>query len=177
MYTPGAMRREFLATVDDVDVSVTFERLADGTWRVDADDHTHHVDAREVRPGTWSLIVNGRSIVVDLDERTPVTAVTHGAHEFLVDMDDAQRKRLSRAVASRSTASAKGELIRAPIAGKVVKVLVATGETVAAGHGVTVLEAMKMENEIKAERGGVVSAIHVIEGQSVETRDTLVTLE
>jgi biotin carboxyl carrier protein len=58
----------------------------------------------------------------------------------------------------------------------VVKLLVEVGATVAAGEGVAVLEAMKMENEIKADRGGVVSAVHVRPGQSVETQETLVSL-
>ncbi|HEX7843343.1 MAG TPA: biotin/lipoyl-containing protein, partial [Kofleriaceae bacterium] len=64
----------------------------------------------------------------------------------------------------------------APIAGKVVKVSVAVGDHVAPGGAVIVLEAMKMENELAAERGGTVSAIHKAAGQAVDTGDLLVEI-
>ena len=64
----------------------------------------------------------------------------------------------------------------APIAGKVVKVLVEVGATVAAGQGVIVLEAMKMENELTAERGGTVAKIHKAAGEPVDSGELLVTL-
>ena len=64
----------------------------------------------------------------------------------------------------------------APIAGKVVKLLVEMGTEVAPGTPVIVLEAMKMENEIVAERGGKVTAINKQAGQAVETGDVLVEL-
>ena len=57
-----------------------------------------------------------------------------------------------------------------------VKVLVAVGDPVAPGSAVIVLEAMKMENELAAERGGTVSAIHRSAGQAVETGDLLVEI-
>jgi biotin carboxyl carrier protein len=77
---------------------------------------------------------------------------------------------------STSIAAARGESIRAPIAGKVVKVLVAVGDPVAVGAAVIVLEAMKMENQLVAERGGTVTAIHKAAGQAVDTGDLLVEI-
>ncbi|HEX7704038.1 MAG TPA: biotin/lipoyl-containing protein, partial [Kofleriaceae bacterium] len=71
----------------------------------------------------------------------------------------------------------RGEALRAPIAGKVVKVLVAVGDNVAPGTAVIVLEAMKMENELVSERGGTVKVVHKQAGQAVDTGDTLVELE
>jgi biotin carboxyl carrier protein len=65
---------------------------------------------------------------------------------------------------------------RAPIAGKVVKVLVAVGDTVAPGSPVIVLEAMKMENELVSERGGTVAQVAKQAGQAVDTGDLLVEL-
>ena len=65
----------------------------------------------------------------------------------------------------------------APIAGKVVKIFVEVGAEVEPGQAVVVLEAMKMENEIKASRAGRVSTIHVAPGASVETRAKLVSIE
>ena len=175
------MSREFIATVDGIDIEVALEQHQNGhvTVRIggrDPSSRPRSVDARRVRPGTWSLLVETRSYVVEIDERATGRAISHGHNEFLVDMDDAQRKELARRVAGRVLAHARGEVIRAPIAGKVVKLLVGMGDEVAAGQGDAVLEAMKMENKLTAERGGSVSEIHVEPGQSVETNDKLVTL-
>ena len=67
--------------------------------------------------------------------------------------------------------------MRAPIPGRVVRVLVKPGDVVAAGRGVVVLEAMKMENELRAPRDGTVKLVSCAEGTAVETGQTLVTLE
>lgn len=67
--------------------------------------------------------------------------------------------------------------VRAQMPGRVVKVLVRPGERVAVGQGVVILEAMKMENEVKARRDGVISAVRVAEGDRVETGADLVEFE
>jgi biotin carboxyl carrier protein len=169
------MRRELIATVGSDEVPVVLETDESGRFRASFNGRTLEIDARLVRPGTWSLIIEGRSYVVDLDERASGLAVLAGTTETLLRVEDARRKRLAGAV-SRKKAGGSGEEIKAPIAGKVVKILVAAGDVVAAGQGVAVLEAMKMENEIKADRGGTVQTIHRQPGQSVETLDPLVTL-
>lgn len=168
------MRRELCATIGDSDVDIVVENTTDGRWLVVIGGVERHVDAVEVRPGTWSLLIDGQSYVVDLDRTERGTVVHSGGSETHIDIDDARRKRLARAVKRNS--AGRGEVVKAPIAGKVVKLLVAEGESVASGQGVAVLEAMKMENEIKADRGGAVSAVHVQPGQSVETQEPLVTL-
>ena len=92
----------------------------------------------------------------------------------MLQVEDALHKRLASAAGTR--APARGESLRAPIAGKVVKVMVAVGDQVAPGSAVIVLEAMKMENELAAERGGTVVAIHRVAGQAVDTGDLLVEI-
>jgi acetyl-CoA/propionyl-CoA carboxylase biotin carboxyl carrier protein len=67
--------------------------------------------------------------------------------------------------------------ISAPMQGTIVKVLVAAGEAVEAGQSVVVLEAMKMENHINAEKAGTVAEIRVAEGDTVGTGDVLVVIE
>ena len=74
----------------------------------------------------------------------------------LLQVEDALHKKLASAAGPR--AAARGESLRAPIAGKVVKVLVAVGDQVAPGSPVIVLEAMKMENELISERGALLDA-------------------
>lgn len=152
------------------------ETAADGRWSVVVDGAEHLVDAHEIRPGTWSLLIDGRSHVVDLDARATGTTATSGHHERSILVEDARRKRLAEAVSGAGGAAARGEIVRAPIAGKVVKILVAAGDEVEAGQSVAVLEAMKMENEIHAERGGRVEAVHTSAGQSIDAGDKLLTL-
>ena len=170
------MRHELSATLGGREVAITVERDRDGGWRVALEGGpARPVDAVEIRPGTWSLLVDGRSILVDLDRRAAGTALLVGGEEAIVELADARKRRLAQAV-SGGRAAARGELVRAPIAGKVVKLLVAAGAEVAAGQGVAVLEAMKMENEIRADRGGTVESVHVQPGQSVDTGELLLTL-
>jgi biotin carboxyl carrier protein len=169
------MQRELIITIDGRECVARVEPQTKGPWRVSIDGREHLVDARRVRSGTWSLLVAGRSFVVDLDERKLGTAVLIGNVDTVVEVEDARRKRLARSVAHGDGAK-RGEIVRAPIAGKVVKVLVAPGDQVAAGQSVVVLEAMKMENEIRSESGGTVASVHIESGQSVDTLDTLVTL-
>jgi biotin carboxyl carrier protein len=66
--------------------------------------------------------------------------------------------------------------VKAPIPGLIARVLVAAGQQVQAGDPLLVLEAMKMENEIRAQRAGVVNALHVNPGQSVARHEVLVEI-
>jgi biotin carboxyl carrier protein len=169
------VKRELIVTADGRERTVVVDGPGpDGRFRVVIDGAEHEVDAVALRPGTWSLIIGGRSFMVDLDRRRGGIAASVGAGEVMLGVEDALRKRLASAAGAR--APARGESIRAPIAGKVVKVVVAVGDQVAPGGPVIVLEAMKMENELAAERGGTVSAIHRAAGQAVDTGDLLVEL-
>jgi biotin carboxyl carrier protein len=169
------MKRELIVTADGRDRTVSVEGpLPDGRFTVTIDGVAHAVDGKAIRPGTWSLVVGGHSYVVDLDKRRTGIAASVGASETMLQVEDALHRRLAAAAQPRG--GARGETIRAPIAGKVVKVLVAVGDTVNAGSPVIVLEAMKMENELVAERGGTVSGVHKQAGQAVDTGDLLVEL-
>ena len=78
--------------------------------------------------------------------------------------------------ATPAAAPSSGAGVAAPLAGNVVKVLVNQGDSVAAGDVVVILEAMKMETEVRASGGGVVSALAVREGDAVKVGDTLLRL-
>jgi biotin carboxyl carrier protein len=146
----------------------------DGRFAVTIDGVARIVDGTRIRPGTWSLMIDGRSVIVDLDRRRGQVHASIGASEVALVVEDARHKRLRQA--TKRGPAPTGERIHAPIAGKVVKVLVAAGEVVTAGQAVLVLEAMKMENELAAERGGTVSAVHKAAGQAVDTGELLVEL-
>jgi biotin carboxyl carrier protein len=173
------VKRDFIVTADGRDRTVAISGPeADGRFRVAIDGPEgpieQLVDARSIRPGTWSLLIAGRSFLVDLDPRRGGIAASTGASEAHLRVEDALQKKLASAAGPR--AAARGETLRAPIAGKVVKVLVAVGDTVAPGSPVIVLEAMKMENELVAERGGTVASIAKTAGQAVDTGEILVEL-
>lgn len=170
------MARELIATAGKDERNLVVERLEDGRFSVTIEGTERIVDSVEVSEGTWSLIVDGRSFVVHLDPGKRQNKLTTEGVATAIVVEDAKRKRLAEKVVGRAAAQVAGEVVRAPIAGKMVKLLVAVGDEVAAGTGVCVLEAMKMENEIMAERGGTVEAIHVAAEQPVESGDKLVTL-
>src|SRR5690606_4305070 len=79
-----------------------------------------------------------------------------------------ERTRAIRALTSASAGPRGPRPVRAPMPGLVVRILVEAGEHVAAGQGVAIVEAMKMENELKADAPGVVSRVTVQPGQAVE---------
>jgi biotin carboxyl carrier protein len=99
--------------------------------------------------------------------------VTIDGYRFEIEVRDPRRW------IRRSAAGAGGglEAVSAPMPGKVVRVLVSAGDSVTAGQGLVVVEAMKMQNEMKASRAGRVSAITAREGATVNAGEVLVTIE
>ena len=163
------------ATAGSAEFPVSVE--ADGTkWRVQIGDREIVVDAARIRPGTWSLLIDGRSMLVDIDEsKDPPRIHTHQAVTPIL-LENAQRKKLAEQMNKAGGGKKRDEVLKAPIAGRVVKVLVEPGHVAEAGEVLLILEAMKMENEIKCARAGVVASVHVSDGDSVETGGKLVSL-
>ncbi len=173
-----AVKRELVVTASGRECAVAIEPIpgATGRFRVTIDGVTSEPDARQIRPGTWSILIGGKSFLVDLDRRRNGIAASVGDSEALLVVEDALHRRLAQAASGGRAQATRGDSLRAPIAGKVVKVLVAVGDVVPPHGAVIVLEAMKMENELATERGGTVSAIHKQAGQAVDTGDLLVEL-
>lgn len=176
-YVYGLVKREVVVTADHREHTVSVEGPLEGgaTFKIAIDGVERVVDARRVRPGTWSLLVDGKQFVVDLDPRKGAIAASVGASEVTLRVEDALHRRLASA-AGAGRVVARGETIRAPIAGKVVKLLVAVGDQVEPGSAVIVLEAMKMENELVAERGGTVVSVTKQPGQAVDSGEVLIEL-
>jgi biotin carboxyl carrier protein len=128
------------------------------------------------RPGTplWQLTIDGRASDVVLQPlgRGRWTAAAEG-DQIEVEVVD-ERTRHIRSLTAGDRRSSGGEVIRAPMPGLVTRILVASGDTVLAGGGVLVLEAMKMENELRAPAPGVVRTVRVEPGQAVEKGQVLV---
>ncbi len=149
--------------------------LGPGLFEVRIGDRVHQVDAYRHDYGTLSLLVDGRSYSATLDERGPRVHVRLDGSAFPIEILDERKLRLRRA-AGRFTVEGK-QTVTAPMPGKVVKVLVAPGAEVKEGQGLLVIEAMKMENELKSPKAGKVTELAVKEGQPVEGGARLVTVE
>ncbi len=132
------------------------------------------IDWRRPRPGIYSLLVDGASYEVFLEEEPDHLAVHLVKRTFKVKAADIRRHRAVTDVGASSDGAVR---IVAPIPGRVARVLVEPGDQVARGDGIVVVEAMKMENELRAPRDGVVGSIGVEEGQGVEGGALLATLE
>ena len=156
-------------------VPVDIEDLGDGRYAIRIGGRTHTVDARALEHGAVSLLVDGRSYDVELDESGDEVQVLVDFELLTVDVAD------ERAVSLRAGAagfSVTGKvLVTAPLPGKVVRVLVAPGAQVTEGQGLVVVEAMKMENELKSPKAGTVVEVFAKEGSAVEANAKLLTVE
>lgn len=179
--SPRTMK--FQLEVADRARTVEVQRQAGGSgYRVVIDGRVQLVDAVRVGAEAWSLIVrDSASGVVTSVEATVVPQNGHGAVDVYLDghrISVAQRTGLGRrARAAEGSVGAGPQRVTAPMPGKVLRVLVAAGDEVQPRQGLVVVEAMKMENELRAARGGRVKEVAAQEGQSVEAGTVLVVVE
>jgi len=149
--------------------------LQDGTILVNGEEVTVDLTPGGV-PGLYSFLMAGQSHEVLVESDRADYTITLRGESYPVYVED-ERTRKFNAGRSAPTAAAGGGSITAPIPGLIVKVLVEEGETVEAGQPAILLEAMKMENEIRVGQGGIVKKVEVTDGQRVEQNATLVVIE
>lgn len=157
-------------------------RRITGGFEVTVDGRKTLVDAVRLASGTWSLIVSGpaREAAQSLEA---VVGPQNGHGTVDVHIDGYRipvhlRTGLGRR--TRGTGGSRGaglQRVVAPMPGKVVRVLVRVGDQVRPQQGLVVVEAMKMENELRAARQGCVREVFVGEGQSVDAGTPLLIVE
>jgi biotin carboxyl carrier protein len=149
-----------------------------GALEVRVEGEPVDVDALELGGDPTQLTVRVRSQIVDLTTEGATQAVGLGAvASGLRPYVRVESERMRSAEqAKRSTVAGGDTVVRSPMPGRVVKVLVAEGDRVETGQGLLVLEAMKMENEVRARIAGTVAAVHVSPGATVDGQAKLVTL-
>ena len=165
---------------------VTLTRTGDGfavaldgrTWRVDVarvDAHTlslivDAVDEKGAVPGPWLRV--GVDVTIVPGPSPGQLAVQVGAVPVTVGVNG--HRRWGR---SDVAAAAGPQKITAPMPGRIVRLFVQPGDAVKAGQGLVVVEAMKMENELRAGRDGTVAEVHAREGLSVDAGALLIVIQ
>ena len=146
----------------------------DGRYRVQIGSEITDVDARQATEGIWSLMIGTVSHVVDVSERDGVSVVEVDGETYRIRVEEETRYIIRTRGGKAATG---GQVLKAPMPGKVVLVEVTVGQAVKPGDGLIVLEAMKMENEFRATVTGTVKEIRVRAGQTVNPGDPLVVIE
>ena len=145
------------------------------TFAVSVDGHTWQVDAARIDGQSLSLILDNaasKETIVTPDPATGALTVSVDGIPVAVTLDG--RRHVGR---GGETVGSGPQRMTAPMPGKVVRILVKPGDAVSARQSVVVVEAMKMENELRAARDGTVAEVHAREGQSVEAGALLIVIQ
>jgi pyruvate carboxylase subunit B len=163
----------YIVNVGGVETPVTVRRRDDGRYEVGLSGETVVVDARSSGE-LHSLMVGAKSVEAQgRPEEGPWRLVLRG--RTLQVGVESEQERNARAVAGAGGAS-RPSVVKASMPGFVSKVLVRVGDKVAKGTPVAIIEAMKMENEIRAESSGVVKDVKVADRQTVNGGDVLLVI-
>jgi biotin carboxyl carrier protein len=147
---------------------------AEGAWQCRLDGQEIKVDAVVTRHDVLSLLLDGRSYEVKREQTATDLHLWVGSTRFGVELRDPRSLRGRKDGAGDEKGPRK---LVAPMPGKIVRVLVAEKSEVEAGQGVVVVEAMKMQNEIKSPKKGVVQKVLVAPGANVNAGDVLAIVE
>ena len=156
----------FLVQVNDTEISVTPETIAafdsikmkDGSFHVLKDNKSYRAEISEVNfeDKNMTIEVNGNSYNIKIHDKYD---------------------RLIKQIGLTIGGTHKTNIIKSPMPGLVLEIMSKVGQTVAKGETILILEAMKMENTIKAPEDAVIKSIHVVKGEAIEKGHLLIELE
>lgn len=147
---------------------------AGSAWHCNVNGREFPLDVSSLQNGVLSLLVDGKSYEVKQENTATESSIVVGSERFGAVVHD------PRSLRSRRSSGAETEGVKrvtASMPGKVVRVLVPAGSAVEAGQGVLIIEAMKMQNEMKSPKKGIVKKITVAEGALVEAGQVLAEVE
>jgi biotin carboxyl carrier protein len=144
------------------------------TWLCKVDDQQIEVDAALTARDVMSILLGGDAFEVKRERSLGGNLhLVIGSARYAVDVQDPRSLRTRRAAGGE----AGPQQLTAPMPGKIVRVMVAEKDEVKVGQGVLVMEAMKMQNEMKSPKDGRVQKILTSEGSTVNAGDTLAVIE
>jgi biotin carboxyl carrier protein len=150
---------------------------SDGRFFVEVEGQRYEADLEHVaRSGAYTLLLDGRSYEFTLHENEDMIECAGAAGVFHVQVEDA-RTHAARAKTADARQAGGLKVVKAVMPGIVREVLVEPGQAVESGQALLILEAMKMQNEIRADRPGTVRVIHIGAEQTVDKGAKLVELE
>ncbi len=165
---------KFVTTIGDAVevVEVTGEQ---GGYRVTVGSEVWEVDARLTAQGIYSLLIGGISHVADVTDQEGACVVDVGDETYVIQVEE-QTRYIIRTKGGTAGGRAH-QTLAAPLPGKITHVAVQAGDTVKAGDTLLVIEAMKMENELRAGAPGTVAEVRVQAGQTVNGGDVLIVID
>jgi biotin carboxyl carrier protein len=159
------------ATIGEAQHSVEIREAAGKTVAV-IDGDSYDVEVSNPEPNVFLIKKNGKVYEAFVSPNSDVVSIN--GHDIEVSLSDPKKLR----GAGKAGADAEGKAdIKTAMPGKIVRILAESGATVEKGEGILVVEAMKMQNELKAPKDGTVTDIRVAEGDTVAAGDVLATIE
>lgn len=167
---------DYKIDVEDTVFDVQVEALGGRLYRVSLADRDHRVDVLEVSENLYSMICDGRSYEVDIVEEGNTYEIFIKGKSYLAEVLRPEKKLPLPTQERETTPSLEERTVTTPMSSKVIKVLIALGETVEIDQVLLIVEAMKMEMPITSPIQGKVQDVLVKEGQILEEGERLVTL-
>lgn len=165
----------FIAKLGEQSYSVEIEEIGKSLYRVAIDGNDFLVDGKKTGRTNYSLIVDNRSFEIEVDNAEDEYRVLVDGRNYHVHLVDERRVRVG---GGQSDIDLQGrQKVSVPMPGKVIAVLVSEGDNVERGQGLVIVEAMKMENEVRSPIAGEVKEIKVKPGDAVEGGAVLVIVE
>ncbi len=172
--------QKFIAHFGDTEEEIKVSLDREQRYQVEIDGVVHQVDARRFAGGTWSLVIDNQSYDVELEvaggneSEGRYNTLVRGS---IVQLSVIDERRARVGIVSRKFAVEGPQTIHSPMPGKVVKIIVAPGQSVEENQSLIIVEAMKMENELRAPKAGKIGRIFVEPGQAVDAGTALLTVE
>ncbi len=165
----------FIARLGEQSYTVEIEETGKSLYRVSVDGNEFLVDGKKTGRTNFSLIVDNRSFEVEVDNSGDEYRVLVDGRNYHIHLLDERRVRVGAAQAGLQLQGR--QIVSVPMPGKIIAVLVSEGDAVEKGQGLVIVEAMKMENEVRSPIAGAVKEIRVKPGDTVEGGAPLVIVE
>ena len=163
------MQVDFLMAGEQVQVKL--ERKEGDQWQVQVGERSFILDYARLSPQSASLLIDDRSLTAHVSRNEEDFYISIGGRRYQLQMPEQDSSGRGEVAAAGGSGS-----IQTPMPGLIVEVMVKPEEEVTAGTTLVILEAMKMENAVKAPFDGVVKSVNVAKGDQANLGDVLVEL-